>query len=184
MGIQSSKVIRLVINKSIVPKQKKRRGRKGYGNVLIVRLLVFAILVGIFSNRGLHTYLKQHKTVRKMLGFKTVPHRTTIARWKANKRELLEQTITNLGNFVTVLVYSKLLVIDSSPIPDINDSEGRWGRTGRGWFFGFKIHTVINQLKIPLRAKFTTGNVHDHCFYWEIQVTIQRKTEEYANNRG
>jgi len=33
--------MRLVINKSIVPGQPRRRGRRGYGTVLIVGLLVY-----------------------------------------------------------------------------------------------------------------------------------------------
>lgn len=90
MSIWTCRVIRTVINKSIVPKQKKQRGRKGYGNLLIIRLLVFAVLIEIFSNRGLRTYLEQHKTIRKILGFKTMPHRTTISRWKKKKYKLLE----------------------------------------------------------------------------------------------
>ncbi|RLI89260.1 MAG: hypothetical protein DRO62_02005 [Candidatus Altiarchaeales archaeon] len=46
-------------NKSIVPEQPRRRGRRGYGTVLIVRLLVYSVLVGI-SNRGLRTHLEKH----------------------------------------------------------------------------------------------------------------------------
>lgn len=60
-----------------------------------------------------------------------------------------------------LLVYATLLVTDSTPIPDSKDSDAKKGKTGRGWFIGFKVHKIINQLKIPLRAIFTTGNRYD-----------------------
>ena len=64
-------IIRLVINKATIPKQPNQRGREGYGVVLIVKLLVYSVLIGIFSNRRLKTHLKEHKRVARVLGFKT-----------------------------------------------------------------------------------------------------------------
>lgn len=50
-------IICRIINKKIVPSKPKGRGRKGYGWLLIVRLIVYALLIGIFSNIGLRTHI-------------------------------------------------------------------------------------------------------------------------------
>ena len=56
---------------------------------------------------------------------------------------------------------SEWTVLDSTPIPDKNDYEGRIGYSSRGKFFGFKLHASCDEHQVPLRAVFTTGNVHD-----------------------
>ena len=139
----------------------RRRGRRGYGYLLIVRLLVYAMLTGIFSNRGLKTHLETNIRIAKILGFKAIPHRTTISRWKQKHYQLLFHVVNRLGDIVRLIVPTDKLIADSAPLPDPEDPDAKKGKTGRGWFIGFKIHSSINQLKIPLRAVFTTGNKHD-----------------------
>lgn len=39
--------------------------------------------------------------------------------------------------------------------------EARWGKTTVGWFFGFKLHLVINHLAEIVSFRLTTGNVDD-----------------------
>jgi len=46
-------------------------------------------------------------------------------------------------------------------IEDPSDPDARKGKTSKGWSEGFKLHVGINQLRIPVRAVFTTGNKHD-----------------------
>lgn len=153
-------VIRTIVNKIIVPQRPKQRGRKGYGNLLIARLLVYVIVTRIFSNKGMKTHLENNTNYAKILGFKTIPHRTTISRWK-KKHELLFQVINNLGNLVQLLIAATLQIADSTPIPDDKDPDAKKGKTSKGWFTGFKAHVLINQLGIPIRAVLTTGNVYD-----------------------
>jgi hypothetical protein len=52
-------------------------------------------------------------------------------------------------------------LLDSTPLADEKDKEGKWGKTTRGWFKGFKLHLGCDEFSVPLRADFTTGNVHD-----------------------
>lgn len=156
------RIIRLIINKSIVPKQPNKRGRKGYGAVLIARLLVYSLLVGIFSSNGLRTCLEKHKkTIAWVLGFKTIPHRTTIGRWKTRHSALLFQVMGNISNMIQAIIPTSMEVVDSTPLEDPGDPDARKGKTSKGWFEGFKVHIGINQLKIPMSAVFTTGNRHD-----------------------
>jgi transposase len=42
--------------------------------------------------------------------------------------------------------------------------EAQWGHTSRGKFRGFKLHAVVNQLGLPLRALVTPGNRFDGPF--------------------
>lgn len=94
------------------------------------------------------------------MGFKTLPHRTTIGRWR-KKQWIFFNAVNGIGNFIQKIVKTYLLIVDSTPIVDYNDTEGKWGYTSKGVFKGFKVHTSVNQLKIPIRAVFTTVNKHD-----------------------
>lgn len=169
--VTPQEIIRLVINKSVLPKQPKKRGKKGYGVVLITRLLVYSLLVGIFSNRGLRTHLEKHKnTIARVLGFKTIPHRTTIGRWKTRYSMLLFQVMNNISNMIQAIIPTSMEIVDSTPLEDPKDPDAKKGKTSKGWFVGFKVHIGINQLKIPLKAVLTTGNRHDSPILPELLV--------------
>ena len=57
-----------------------------------------------------------------------------------------------------------LLIADSTPLVDLYDMEAKWGYTSRGKFRGFKLHAVVNQLGLPLKAVVTPGNRYDSPF--------------------
>ena len=59
---------------------------------------------------------------------------------------------------------TKIAVVDSTPLEDLYDMEAQWGHTSRGKFRGFKLHAVVNQLGLPLRALVTAGNRFDGPF--------------------
>lgn len=180
------------MNKKIVP-QKSGRGRIGYGNLLIVRLLIFAVLTRIFTNKGLRTYLEQHQDTARQLGFHKIPHRTTISRWK-KKHLLLRKVIDRLGSVIQLLVPTILLIFDSTPLEDKKDPDAKVGYYSRGSFVGFKTHLSVNQSKIPIKAIFTPGNVHDStqlkelvadCYYGLADAAYDSKANrKIVRNHG
>jgi len=135
----------------------------GYPRLQAVRLLVYARLKRIGTDKGLVRHLKKRRAVRA-LGFKRVPHRTTIGRWWRRCAELLQHPLP-----------CSLLAVDSTPLEDRRDPEGRWGYTSRGSFRGFKLHVAVNQECLPLRALVTPGNRYDSPFLPEL---IQGLTPE------
>ena len=62
--------------------------------------------------------------------------------------------------------------IDSKPLPvchnrrihsnKVFEAEGRRGKSSTGWFFGFKVHLIINQRGEIINFIFTPGNVADN----------------------
>jgi hypothetical protein len=73
----------------------------------------------------------------------------------------LEKIITIVGNKYLQLSDSVWTLIDSTPIEDDTDPEGRTGHCSKGEFYGYKLHMSCDEKRVPLRATFTTGNVHD-----------------------
>lgn len=174
MTIRTAIIVRKFVNKKIVPQRPRQVGNPGYPWHIVARLLVYATLSGIFTNRGLVTHLKHNKTVRKILGFKTIPHRKTIARWKKQRWQLMGIVINNLGNLIQEVLMNKLIIFDSAPIPDYKDPDAKIGFTSRGPFKGFKIHVVVNQSGMPLRAIFSKGNKHDCPFLPRLIQGLKR----------
>jgi hypothetical protein len=64
-----------------------------------------------------------------------------------------------------------LYFIDSTPVA-VSDPHrahqhrvfaglARWGKNSKGWFFGFKLHLIVNNLGQIVHHKLTHGSVHD-----------------------
>lgn len=173
---------------------KKRRGPKGYGKVRIIRLLVFAKAKRILASRTLIKYLEKHHDELRKLGFKRVPDRRSIRRWKKAYNEDLERAVILLGDHYAKIRKICFTCLDSTPLPDSKDPEARSGKTGKGWFKGFKLHQNCDDQRVPLRAKVTTGNVHDSKPAYDLfvpsPVTLadaayhSKKLKEQALNKG
>ena len=63
-------IVKCVVYKSITKKvERKGSGPKGFGLLRIIRLLLYAVLMEIFSTRKLVKHLKKRKRIWKGLGF-------------------------------------------------------------------------------------------------------------------
>ena len=162
--MEAFELVRLFVNKTVVSKGLRRRGNPGYPRLQAVRLLVYAKLRGIETDKGLVRHLKKGRRALKALGFKRVPHRTTVGRWWRRYAELLKEIFEMLAELLQHPLPCRLLVVDSTPLEDRRDPEGRWGYTSRGPFKGFKLHVAVNQEGLPLRALVTPGNRYDSPF--------------------
>jgi len=162
--MEACEVIRLFVNKAIVPAELKRRGNPGYGRVKALRVLVYARLKGLGNDTRIIEHLKKHASVSRTLGLSTVPDRTTVGRWWRHYLNILEETFLNIADMLQLIEPTKTVIVDSTPLIDLYDMEARWGHTGRGKFRGFKLHTAVNQLGLPLRALVTPGNCYDGPF--------------------
>lgn len=160
--MQTVNVVLGVLNKNIVSQfEKQRRGAKGYGLLLILRVLLYSVLAEIFSTRKLEKHLKKRHKIMKALGFSMVPDRRTIDRWSGKYDDMLDDLIKQVGDRYLQLNESEWCILDSTPIEDFYDSDSKWGHTSRGKFLGFKIHASCDEYCVPLRATFTTGNIFD-----------------------
>ncbi len=162
--MEACEVVRLFVNKAIVPVEPKRRGNPGYGRVKALRVLVYARLKGLSNDTRVIEHLKKHPWIAKTLGLNAVPDRTTVGRWWRRYFSLLEEVFIKIADMLQLAVPTTIAVVDSTPLVDLYDLEAQWGHTSRGKFRGFKLHAVVNQLGLPLRALVTPGNKYDGPF--------------------
>jgi hypothetical protein len=162
--MEACEVVRLIVNKAIVPVEPKRRGNPGYGRVKALRVLVYARLKGLDNDTRIVKHIEKHPWIAKTLGLDTVPDRTTVGRWWRRYLCLLEELFVQITDILQLAIPTKIAVVDSTPLVDLYDMEARWGHTSRGKFRGFKLHAAVNQLGLPLRALVTPGNRFDGPF--------------------
>jgi len=162
--MEACEVVRLFVNKAIVPAEPKRRGNPGFGRVQALRVLVYARLKGLSNDTRVVEHLKKHSDVSKTLGLRKVPDRTTVGRWWRRYLKLLEETFVKTADMLQTIEPTSIVVVDSTPLVDLYDMEAEWGHTSRGKFRGFKLHAAINQSGLPLRAIVTAGNRFDGPF--------------------
>lgn len=160
--METVNVVLGVVNKSLVNQLNfVRRGPKGYGLLLVLRLLLYSVLSEVFSTRKLVKHLRKRPKVCRKLGFFNLPVRRTLDGWFEKYNFLLDQVIALTGDRYLQLSESDWVLLDSTPIPDKSDPDARKGFTSKGEFWGFKLHASCDEFCVPLRATFTTGNVHD-----------------------
>lgn len=148
-----------IINKNIVPLEN-RRGRIGYGLVLITRLHVYEQIKCLNNDTELYRHL-QETGVWKDLGFVSLPDRTQFGRWRRNKAEKFHEISDKISDLISEILGITEVHTDSTPLEDEIDKESKWGKTSDGWFCGYKLHSSVNQFGFPLRCKVTPGNVYD-----------------------
>jgi len=160
--MEAFELVRLLVNKAVVPPMPRRRGNPGYGWLKAVRLLVYARLAGLENDTRIIAHLERHRCVVRALGFRrSIPDRTTIGRWWRRYAGVLAEVFKSLSGMVQALMPTRLLVVDSTPLIDLYDLEAEWGFTSKGAFKGFKLHACVNQNGLPLRVRVTPGNSHD-----------------------
>ncbi len=162
--MEACEVVRLLVNKAIVPAETKRPGNPGYGRVKALRVLIYSRLKGLENDTRLIEHLKKQMQTARALGLRSIPDRTTVGRWWRRYLSLLEETFTKISHILQLIEPTTLLIVDSTPLVDIYDLEARWGHTGRGKFRGFKLHAAVNQRGLPLKALVTPGNCYDSPF--------------------
>jgi transposase len=158
--MEAHEVVRVFVNKTVVPREPRRRGNPGYGSLKAVRLLVYSRQVGLGNDTRIVEHLKRHPEVIRALGFRRIPDRTTVGRWWRRYADLLSRVFKWFSRLVRMVAPTMLLIVDSTPLIDY-DMEAKWGFTGRGLFKGFKLHAAVNQLGLPLKGMVTPGNRYD-----------------------
>lgn len=47
-----------------------------------------------------------------------------------------------------------------------------WGKTGKGWFYGLKLHLTTDLKRDLLSLRFTSGNVHDSSCFLDLNKNL------------
>jgi hypothetical protein len=173
--MEACELVRHIINKIVVPTEPKRAGNPGYGYLRAIRILVYARLKGLQNDTRITWHLKKHPADAKTLGLSRIPDRTTIGRWWKRYLNILEETFKKTTDIVQMLVPTTHLIADSTPLVDLYDMEAKWGFSSRGPFKGFKLHAVVNQLGLPLKAIVTPGNRFDSIFLPKLIEDLETK---------
>lgn len=159
--MEACELVRLILNKTVIPKEPKRAGNPGYGRKAAIRALVYSRLKGLENDTRIHWHLKRHPQFALKLGLRNIPDRTTIGRWWIRYLPILEEIMQKISNIIKENIHTTHLIVDSTPLKDMYDMEAKWGFTCRGPIKGFKLHVAVNQLGLPLRALVTPGNCFD-----------------------
>ena len=162
--MEACELVRLILNKTVIPTEPKRAGNPGYGRKTAIRVLVYSRLKGLENDTRIFWHLKRHPQHATTLGLYNIPDRTTIGRWWTRYLPLLEEIMSKIANIIQDNIHTTHLIVDSTPLKDMYDLEAKWGFTCRGPIKGFKLHVAVNQLGLPLRALVTSANCFDSPF--------------------
>jgi hypothetical protein len=87
--MEACEVVRLFVNKMVVPAERRRRGNPGYGRLKALRVLVYSRLKGLENDTRIVKHVRKHRQAIRSLGLPSVPDRTTVGRWSRAEPRLL-----------------------------------------------------------------------------------------------
>jgi hypothetical protein len=125
--MEACELVRLIVNKAIVPAEPTRRGNPGYGRVKALRVLVYARLKGLNNDTRVIEYLKKHIEVSRKLGLFRVPIRSTVDRWWRRYLSLLEETFIKIADMLQLMEPTTAVIVDSTPLVDLLRHGGKMG---------------------------------------------------------
>ena len=164
------KVVKHLYTQFRLDKYEKTKGRKLVTPIVkIISLSVFKQFCGIPTKKKIFDIFRPKST------YKTL--------------------VTNMNRFarVAILILSALLKVnnksshiikhtDSTEIPVSLNKNARhhkvmkdfaaWGKNGKGWFFGLKMHITTNLNRKLLAVKFSPGNTADSQIFMELNKDI------------
>jgi IS5 family transposase len=149
-----------------VEKGEGKRGRPPRSPEAMLKAFVVMVFKG-YSERGLETFLRNYPFWSRLCGFEgKAPCHATFSNFKRRFGEdtlkkamhTLVQQLVDAG-----VVTMKKVTVDSSALSTLlADTEAKWGHTGEGSFYGYKIHIACcADSELPVSISVTTGNVHD-----------------------
>ena len=160
------------------------RGRRGFGLESMLRATILSYLLKVPCTAELTRRLQDQRKLRKLCGFKELPHRTTFSRFfgrLARHKDLVENCIVDATNRLrehlpglgsTVAVDSTVVRSYSNPRRRVvSDQEASWtaktssrpnASNGKEWSWGYKLHALADAAYgIPLWGFLTTAKVND-----------------------
>jgi hypothetical protein len=141
--------------------QKSRKTR--LGQLKAIRILVYARLKKLQNDTRVTWHLKNTQPTSKCLDCKHCSAEPQLDEG-VNLPKLLEETFKRTADIIQVLVPTTHLIADSTPLVDLYDLEAKWGFSIREPFKGFKLHAVVKQLGLPLKAIVSLGNRFNSIF--------------------
>jgi len=147
-------------------------------------VLTMALMQGYFQTPTLkRTYL-----LVKANDPRAFPHLCSYKQWLAR----VEQLVAHVGGLLEAVPVALsegdgFYLMDSQPIPLcqairhgrvrlMREDGAYFGKTSRGWFFGFKLHLLVNGSGFVLAAVLTPGNWDDR----DVATALLQVTEEQA----
>ena len=162
---------------------RSKGGRPGYPLRPLWRAYLASFVLNLDSTNDLIRLLRQDRIFRRLCGFgDKLPHRTTFNRFisrLACHPELVEESRTNITNKLKELLpdLGEEVAVDSTAVrthanpnrKTLSDPEATWmpktsatSKTGKEWYYGYKLHMVVDANHgVPLATKITTGSVND-----------------------
>ncbi|RMF65996.1 MAG: hypothetical protein D6740_13525 [Alphaproteobacteria bacterium] len=168
---------------------------------------MFIIFFMLMQFRQIHTFkaqwrwLTKHPDILEMLGWTTVPHRTTISRRYKALYDVVQEFVLFIGQYApdldeqfsqAHLVEDKSLFKALGPVWHQSDrKEGRipkklrkldtdatWSKSGyHGWVYGYAVHITCNEEAFPAIVQVETASVSESEVLQEKEAIILERLQ-------
>jgi transposase len=169
--------------------RRRKIGRRGFPTSSYVKAWLIKHILGIPSEAQLVRRLGGFPELRRMCGFRKVPHRTSFCR--ARKRFGLRGIDFLFSSLVVQarglgLAKGRLVAVDSTDytaycngrkkLKDRSDKFARWGHsTTKGRVFGYKAHIACDvESELPLEVVVLPASRHDTVGFFPLFERLQR----------
>jgi transposase len=163
----------------------KTCGRKGYGDISLLKSKVLALLYDAKGDRAIQRKLEDDKELRKIFKLPKAPVHSSFSKWVKRKgieffRDIMKQLVQiamRIG-----LIKGSIVAVDSTGINAFvskvkenynTDPDAKWGylktdkHGNKILFYGYKIHLFVDcYSELPLAFAVLPANVSDCDGFW------------------
>jgi hypothetical protein len=187
-----------------------RRGRPfTYAQRLMIVFFTCMLLRRITEFQAQHRWLCTHPDDAHLLGFTTIPHRTTLMRRYKAIAPTVDAFVAFVGDWaerVDAACASDVLVMDgslfkargpvwhqrdrlASRVPEKLrnlDQDASWGKSGyHGWVYGYRLHCTCTLAGFPKLVRVTTGRTAESTVVDELeQAVLERQPKVVVGDNG
>lgn len=154
--------------------------RNRVGKLSLSEMLCIEIMFHLSGFRDFKTFYEYGICGKYKQYFKNLPCYARFVQLKSKlllPLSLLIQSIKGEKTGVYIVDSTSLQVCHNRRINQHRVFKGlaERGKSSMGWFYGFKLHVVINNKGEIMAVKFTTGNINDRCVLEEITKELKGK---------
>lgn len=163
--------VKFLYDKLKLFKREKNKGRK-----LAIKIIDIISLALYKHRAGINTKKNLYEIFHLKCSYKTlVVNLNRFAKWSA----LMLVLLMNINRQDNHLVKH----VDSTDIPVCLNKNGNhhktmkgladWGHSGKGWFYGLKMHITTDLKQKLLALRFSSGNVHDSKMFIKLNKGLK-----------
>lgn len=182
-----------------------KRGRPfSYAEEMFIVFFMLMQFRQVYAFKAQWRWLKKHPEMLRMLGWTTLPHRTTISRRYKALYEVVQEFVLFIGTYAWALdeQFSQTHLVEDKSlfkalgavwhqsdrkagrIPDKLrhvDTDASWSKSAyQGWVYGYGLHMTCNEAAFPALVQVETASLSENAVLDQKEAVLLERLQPHT----